>query len=164
MKFTSAVRPVTNGAKSAIGTKPTSANHQLPLTRTQALPQKMEIQASGSSGVTMKADNGFSAPSASLKSAPTMSARGPGENSYATISSDFQSKLSSKVTTGENFMDVIKGATPLSYPVNGKRPQMSQVGFGGNRRQGRRSLVVMNAMPKIEGATGFDIINDHYDR
>jgi hypothetical protein len=65
-------------------------------------------------------------------------------------------------------------STPIGYavlkyknfPGNGsKRPSNAIGGFNRNgNKPNRRSLMVMKAMPSIEGATSFDIINDHYDR
>jgi hypothetical protein len=65
---------------------------------------------------------------------------------------------SAKVPT--NFKDVVTNAAPLGYAVNGGM----KTTFNSRVANKRRSLIVMNALPQIEGATEFDIINDHYDR
>lgn len=85
-----------------------------------------------------------------------MSARGPSENTYASITTDFQTKMSSKLSKD---LDSLKNATPVSLKVNGG--MIPHYAYNKGRK---RSLVVMNALPAIEGATEFDIINDHYDR
>ena len=98
--------------------------------------------------------------SMSVKQSASMSARGPQENTYGTITSDFKSKMSCAVlqsSTTKQMCNTILDASPLSFKVNGgMKPH-----YGRNKA---RSLVVMNALPEIEGATEFDIINDHYDR
>ena len=47
-----------------------------------------------------------------------MLARGPQSNSYATITSDFKSKMSSTMVPSES-QNVILNSTPLSLKVNG---------------------------------------------
>jgi hypothetical protein len=89
-----------------------------------------------------------------------MSARGPQDNTYGTITSDFKSKMScALIQTSETkkMCNTILDSTPLALRVNGgMKPN-----YGRNKA---RSLVVMNALPTIEGATEYDIINNYYDR
>ena len=90
----------------------------------------------------------------------SMSARGPKENTYGTITSDFKSKMSCDVLQSsktKQMCNTILDVSHLSLKVNGgMKPH-----YG---RKNARTLVVMNALPQIDGATEFDIINDHYDR
>jgi hypothetical protein len=109
-----------------------------------------------------------SIPIVSSTAAPSMAARGPQENTYASITSDFKQKLNTTSTISQDVKEILGGAAPISgLSVNGmKRP----TGLNGYARSGKgttnskRDLVVMNALPKVDGATSYNIVNDHFDR
>ena len=106
--------PASVGVNSNVQTR-SSTQAILPTTAT-ALPSKIAVH---SSSTQLNSEN-MSTHSIILKPSTTMSARGPQENSYATITSDFQGNVAAKMISQES-KNLIVNARTTGYAVNGAK-------------------------------------------